>query len=114
MGYKELYENASKQGKLEDVSSRFVKFEKEGDCVIGQLLQYRRVQKSENDNGFYRYMFDTDKGRVSIILGASMDDVLPFPENVGKIFIVKYDGQEKLPNGHPMNTYTVQEIKNAS
>lgn len=111
MSYTERFEAAEAAGKIKSMEVQLIEWEEEGQCIIGELVEYEEYQSPQYKQVCQKYLFDTDDGRISVICGVVTDRILAHPENKGNIFRIIYVGKEKgKKSGRIFNRFTVEML----
>ena len=108
--YKEMYETAKKNNRLEELNVRYLTWDEEDQYIIGRFLSSDEVESKNGQSRYRMYLFDTDVGKVRFALGYKADtEIFPLME-VGEVYYIQYLGQVKLPSGRHLNQFEVKHI----
>lgn len=108
--YKELYEQAKKDKSLKPVTASYLRWEKDGQEVIGQFISKSPVTSSLGKGEYNQYLFKTDEGMVKFALGSSNDNEIGAIMKKGLLYRVIYKGKEDLQNGRRVNRFECEHI----
>jgi len=113
MNYREMLDNARKNETAEDIAAQIFQFAEEGDCLVGKLIGVDVFESQMYDTNCMRYVFDTDDGVVSCVLGKATDDRISARLKVGQVLALTYQGKAKTSRGNMVNQFTCELIKDA-
>lgn len=88
-------------------------WERDGERLIGELKDIQPFEGGKFDQGCMRYIFKTDTGLKSTILGQSIDKQLNPQTLIGRILCVYYGGKITLDDGRACNRFTVVDVTDA-
>lgn len=108
--YARLLQDAEASGRTQMVTPTFLKWEKVGQVVVGRLVSRSVVTSSKGPGTYNMYVMDTDDGLIKFSLGAVTDRNLMNVFSDGEVFVVRYDGQDRTPNGNHVNKFTVRAV----
>lgn len=110
MNYKEAIEGKNVNDIGENLTYNIKKWENAGDFILGRLLKVEDFQGSKFSTNCKSYLFDTDEGKVSTILGASSDKQLSGKDIIGSVLYVEYKGQIDLEGGKRCNHFMIVDV----
>ena len=108
--YQKMYENASKQKAIKQLTPTYHEWKKEGDQIIGAYITKTEVQSRLGGQSYNQYLFETDKGLIKFALGRMADSELSDQFVKGGIYAITYNGKEKIAGGRSVNRFSVEEI----
>jgi len=108
--YQELYEAAKKGKATKQLTPEYIKWETEGQQVIGAFISFNPVQSRLGGTEYNQYIFETDKGLVKFALGRSADSEFTPQLAKGVVYAITYMGKEKIAGGRSVNRFSVEEI----
>jgi hypothetical protein len=94
----------------EPVSVDIHTWETDGTTIIGELKDITDFEGGEFEQKCKRYIFKTDKGLISTILGASIDKQIQPEKYIGRVLCVTFNGQISLKDGRRCNRFTVVDV----
>lgn len=97
----------------EPVSIDIHTWETDGTRIIGELKDIQPFEGGEFEQKCNRYIFKTDKGLISTILGSSVDRQIQPEKYIGKVLCITYGGQINLKDGRRCNRFTVVDVTDA-
>jgi len=97
----------------EPVSIDIHTWETDGTRIIGELKDIQPFEGGEFEQKCNRYIFKTDKGLISTILGSSVDRQIQPEKYIGKVLCITYNGQISLKDGRRCNRFTVVDVTEA-
>jgi hypothetical protein len=97
--YSELFREANEKGALEEITTSFKTFVGEGDMLIGKFLYSEQVEPKENMGPVNRYVFETDDGLQSCLLGAAADKQVEGKFKTGEVYVIIFRGKIPIDNG---------------
>jgi len=97
----------------EPVSVDIHTWETDGTTIIGELKDITDFEGGEFEQKCKRYIFKTDKGLISTILGASIDKQIQPEKYIGRVLCVTFNGQISLKDGRRCNRFTVVDVTDA-
>lgn len=110
MDYKDLVEKARKDG-VEVVSSVAIhKWNEKGEQVVGMVLDIVPFDKGKFDTPVNQYIIETDKGKVSTVLGSATDKQLEGKAVKGMLIVITFQGKNELDGGRQVNSFSVDLI----
>ena len=108
--YQELYEAAKKSKATKQLTPEYIKWESEGQQIIGAFISFNSVQSRLGGTEYNQYIFETDTGLVKFALGRSADSEFTPQLAKGLVYAVTYMGKEKIAGGRSVNRFSVEEI----
>ncbi len=109
--YSKQYAAAKKAGKIQDLTPDYVKWEKEGQQIIGAYVSQNEVDSSLSEGKYKQYLFDTDKGLIKMAMGSAADAEFSTMFVAGCIYAITYNGKEKIGRGREVNRFTVEQFE---
>lgn len=109
MSYTEQVAKAEKQGRYKTLSMDIVQFTEAGQQLVGKLIEVTNFEGGKFDNDCKKYLFDTDEGPKSCILGASVDKQLDGLNLINHLIVVKYGGKKEIGGGKQVNIFDVRD-----
>jgi len=113
MKYEEFLTNIDPSDAGEPVSIDIHTWESDGTRIIGELKDVQTFEGGEFEQKCMRYIFKTDKGLISTILGAAVDKQIPPEKYLGHVLCITYNGQISLKDGRRCNRFTVVDVTDA-
>lgn len=111
--YAKMYQDAKKAKKLKQLETPYVKWDNEGQQVIGAYLNHQKLP-SRNGGTYNQYMFETDEGTVKFALGASVDNEADEYFERGLVYCITYNGKERaVGSGNEFKDFTIEEVGTA-
>lgn len=107
MGYQEEYEKALKAGATEEVTRSIQSWHDEGEFLVGKVIAIAPFTEGTFDTEVNSYLFDTDKGRISTVLGSATDKQLESLDIIGKLVHIEYQGKKTIADGKQVNQFKV-------
>lgn len=92
------------------ITVQHVKFEREGQVLIGRLADIKRMESKKYSSDYNMYILLTPEGTKSCILGAIADNVISAPQYLGKILYIKFKGKITLEDGRTANAWTIKDV----
>jgi len=111
MGYKEAYEAAKKSGAVKSLKPEFMKWEEEGESIVGRFKGIIKVQSTMSAAEYNHYIFETDDGMVKFPLSGYNDKEIGTQLRLNHIYFIKYVGKQKLTGGNEMKVFEAEEVK---
>lgn len=110
MSYKDLYEKASKEGSIEEMSATYKEWKEEGEVIVGEFVATNKVASSLGAKEYNQYLFKTDDGLTKFHLGAITDsEVAPLLVR-GRVYAIEYEGKRKISNSRQVNQFKVTRV----
>jgi hypothetical protein len=97
----------------EPVSVDIHTWETDGTTIIGELKDIQPFEGGAFEQKCNRYLFKTDKGLISTILGASIDKQIQPEKYIGRVLCVTFKGQIILKDNKKCNRFTVVDVTDA-
>lgn len=94
--YKKIKELAAKPGTARALTTAFYDFVSKGDNLLGVFQRQETITLPRFGSDVERYVFDTEDGRVSCILGGATDKQLGNSLKPGDIVSIVYGGKKKI------------------
>lgn len=110
MGYKEVAEEAHKQGATETLTPVFLELKKIGDGFVGRLKGVSEVESGLSEGTYNQYLFETDDGLIKCAFGRATDKEAGILMKVGSIYSVRFLGQAKITGGRSVNKFQIERI----
>ncbi len=110
MTYEEMAAKAEEDGRVKKLTVLFVPWEKEGQSVVGRLVNVSVVKSRKNDGEYNQYVFHTEAGMVKFQCGSFFDHEQGALMAIGGIYKITYMGKEKLPTGNSVNVFETLQI----
>jgi len=110
MSYENAIQEAQAKGKLESVSVTIHTWEEPGEILCGRLLEVKPFEGSNFEQTCNQYIFDTDAGLCSTILGAGTDKAMEGKDFIGRVLLITYHGKKQLKDGRSVNNFQIQAI----
>jgi len=108
--YSEMAAAVDKEGTALDITVGFIKLEKEGDFLIGQLLGLNRIPSKNKEEVYFQYVIDTDQGMIKTAFGSAYDREMTSLLHIGGVYRWTFEGKKPLKNGHTVNVYRTETI----
>lgn len=109
----EIFQELALKQKSKNLVVEFWQPEK-GDELVGHLLSIEDFQSESMSEPCKRYVFDTDNGLKSCLLGNATDGQLEGRIEIGKLTYVKYEGKREIDNGaKQVNIWNVMQVEGA-
>jgi len=108
--YQELYEASKKAKTTKQLTPEYIKWEDEGQQVIGAFISLNAVQSRLGGTEYNQYIFETDRGLVKFSMGRAADSEFTPQLAKGVVYAVTYLGKEKIAGGRSVNRFSVEEI----
>jgi len=113
MKYEDFLTSNDPNEKGEPVSIDIHTWESDGTRIIGELKDVQPFEGGEFEQKCMRYIFKTDKGLISTILGSSVDKQIPPEKYIGRVLCITFNGQISLKDGRRCNRFTVVDVTEA-
>ena len=108
--YKEHYDKMKKAHSIRQLTPRYVKWESEGQVIIGAYVAHAPVMGRLGGKTYNQYIFDTDEGLVKFALGTASDNELSASFERGMIYAITFQGQDEIAGGRKVNKFQVEEL----
>ena len=109
--FKDTYKVAKEANLIDPMVPTFVLWEKPGQTLIGRFMAAHQVP-GKNEGTFYnQYVFFTDAGLIKCHLGGQADNEFGQFFRPGDVYMITFDGQEKLKGGNHVNKWKCEHIK---
>lgn len=108
--FAKMYQDASKKGAVINLTPKYLRWEHEGDQIIGAYVGHSAVTSRLGGEPYNQYLFETDEGRVKFSMGRSADNELADTFARGNIYAITYQGKEKIQGGRSVNRFQVEEL----
>lgn len=108
--YKELHDAAKKGKALKPLTPTFMKWEKDGQQIIGAFLSKSAIPSRELGKTYNQYVFDTDDGHVKFTLGQVGDSDYGEVFTPGLVYAIEFKGMGKSAAGNEFKLFEVSEI----
>ena len=110
MSYKEAYDKARDEEKLEQLTATYHEWKEEGEVVIGQYLHVNPVAGRQANTFYNQYLFDTDEGLVKFSMGGVTDNEAGVMMRIGEVYRVEFKGQEAIRGGQRVNRFLIERL----
>lgn len=111
MSFKQLFDQAVKNQTYETLNIIIKEWKEENDTLIGRLKKIDEFVGEFVDNPCKCYVFETDNGVESCVLGTVSDKILNAQENIGKVFAITFRGKNRSKKGVEYNDFQILRIK---
>lgn len=98
---------AKKDKDTENLTPDFMKWEKDGQNIIGCMVSKNTVPSGLSDGEYQQYLFKTDDGLVKFSLGKAADEELKATMVPGGIYEITYKGKIDIGKGKRVNKFQV-------
>jgi hypothetical protein len=113
MKYKEFVEDNDIDDIGKPISIDIKAWKEAGDTLTGELLQIGKFEGGKFESECNTYLFKTDEGLVTTILGASIDKAMEENDLIGRILHIRYKGKTDLGDGRSCNRFGIVDITEA-
>ena len=104
----EIYAEQHKEGAGETLTQKFFTFREAGDTLRGVFKYYETVTPKADMGPVNRYVFMTDEGDVSCLLGASTDKKMADKLRPGDCLDIVFEGKRTFDGGSKqVNEFTI-------
>lgn len=104
----DIYAEQYKEGVGETLTQKFFTFQQSGDTLRGIFKYYETVTPKEDMGPVNRYVFMTDDGDVSCLLGASTDKKVADKLQPGDCIDITFEGKKAFDGGSKqVNEFTI-------
>jgi hypothetical protein len=110
MSFKEMLEKAKAAEALYGLTPKFFEFKKQGDMVLGRLKSITPVTSRISEGTYNQYVFETDDGNVKCFMGSVFDKSVGHLMKIGRVYMVTYEGKEKIKGGRSVNKFDVHLV----
>lgn len=110
MSYKDAYDEARRQDQAENINVQIVQFQEEGQQIFGEFLRREHLEDSEYDAEVYKYLFDTDHGRISFVGGQYFDGHIGCEFEQGDLLRVEFLGKQEIGEGKSVRRWNVEKF----
>ena len=94
----------------ESLTFNIKKWDVAGEVLLGKLLSVEDFTGSKFETTCKSYLFDTDDGKISTILGAASDKQLEGKDLIGHVIYIVFLGQIDLEGGKRCNHFKIVDI----
>lgn len=108
--YNELYKNSKQNKTAKSLTPNYVKWDKEGQMIVGAFISYSPVQSRLGDKEYNQYIFETDEGLVKFALGRSADNEVTPVLARGLVYAITFQGKESIAGGRSVNRFDIEEV----
>lgn len=108
--YQKMYQDAVKTKVVKQLTPTFLKWEKEGQRVIGAFVSSNPVKGKLGLDPYNQYIFETDEGMVKFSMGRNADGEVGGSLARGGVYAITYLGKDRIEGGRSVNRFTVEEI----
>lgn len=109
MSYADRFQEAADKGSVEQSTTEIYQWVEEDQVLIGELVAMKPFTDGKFDTDVLQYIFDTDSGRVSTVLGAATDKQLAGLVHPGDLFKITYRGKKHLEDGRQVNLFDIKK-----
>lgn len=85
-------------------------WKEEGDWIAGQLKEINDFKEGNFDNTCMQYIFKTDDGLVSCVLGQAVDKQVKDKMKIDNFYYIKFKGKLSLDDGRSVNRFSVVDV----
>ena len=109
MSYADRYNEAADKGLVEQATTEIYQWIEEDQVLIGELVDMKPFTDGKFDTDVLQYIFDTDSGRISTVLGAATDKQLAGKAKPGDLFKITFRGKKHLDDGRQVNLFDIRK-----
>jgi len=109
MSYADQLKKAQEKGTLHQLSQNIKQWNQAGDFLLGALIEISEFEDSEYDQPCNKYLFETDDGMVSTVLGAITDKLIN-DDFLNKVLFVMFEGKKESRSGRQYNKFLISEV----
>lgn len=106
MTYAELLKNARDARTLRELAPTFMKWEKEGQYIVGRLISKSTVKSRQSSGEYVDYVVETDNGVVHFACGNQFDEKIGVGLAIGKVYAWTYKGKRDIGKGRRVNDFS--------
>ena len=110
MTYGDAYKAAKAAKSTRELSPVFVKWEEEGQAVVGKLLNRSLVKSRQSGSEYADYVVDTDDGVVHFACGNQFDEKVGNNLVPGKVYAWTFHGKRDIGKGRRVNDFSLEEV----
>ncbi len=110
MGYQDLANESHKNGFTKQITTEIVSFKNPEDSLIGKLLEISDFTGGKFDTSCKQYLFDTDTGLKTCLLGGATDKQLEKQDLKDKVLIIVFKGQDEIEGGRKVNKFDISVV----
>lgn len=110
MNYSELIKKAEGSKKVERLGTQVFKFSEKGEKFVGVLIGIARCKGKKSKSEFLAYHFGTPDGKISTVLGKSIDVNIRPHLKKDTVYRIEFLGQKDLDEGKKLNQYLVEQL----
>ena len=110
MSYAEQVAKAKKEGSMKQITVEIMSFKNANDTLIGRLQEVSDFTGGKFEKACKQYLFETDSGLVTCLLGGATDKQLEDKELTGKILMIIFKGQDEIEGGRKVNKFDISII----
>lgn len=105
----DIYAEQHRDGVGETLTQKFFTFSQPGDTLRGVYKYYETVTPKQDMGPVNRYVFMTDEGDVSCLLGASTDKKVADKLQPGDCIDITFEGKKAFDGGSKsVNEFTIE------
>jgi hypothetical protein len=110
MKYQDMFAEGRKVGAIKTLTPTYFSFEKPQDGFVGRFKGRSAVDSSLGGGQYHQYLFDTDDGLIKCAFGQATDKEAGAMMEVGRVYVIDYQGQVKITGGRSVNKFTIDLI----
>lgn len=111
MSYADMLKAAQQAHTFRELAPTFVRFEKEGDAVLGRLISRTTVHSRQGNGTYNDYVVDTDDGTVHFACGNQFDERIGNALAIGSVYLWTYNGKRDVGKGRKVNEFSCIAIE---
>jgi hypothetical protein len=108
MSFAEDYKRAKERGKVEQATTQIFQFDEENRTLIGKLKDVTEFKEGKFETEVNKYIFQTDSGLVSTVLGAATDKQITGKVSPGQNLAITWKGKKPIGNGQTVNVFEIE------
>ena len=112
MTYEEQFERAEKEKQVRELSYEIIKWEEEGQEVIGEVIGFETFESGNYETDCLVWKLQTDEGLVSCVLGGVADKRM-MDVSTGDLLQILYRGKKELKEGRRVNIFNIKHVRQA-
>ena len=110
MTYKEALQKAREAHTIQELTPVFVKWEEEGQEIVGRLAARSTVQSRQSGGQYNDYVVHTDEGVIHFACGNQFDEKVGNSLAIGKVYAWTFKGKRDIGKGRRVNDFSCELV----
>lgn len=112
-GYEAAYKAAQEKDTVARLDLKMVQWGDPGSVLIGEFVSQEDMTSEKFEGTVQRYVFKTDAGLMSCLLGSATDKQIEGRMQPGDLMRIEFEGQKDIGSGKTVNLFKIEKFGHA-